>query len=112
MNYHTVVESLEALALHSGDTRQHFRGIKHGLGTGKRVGGSRRWLALGESKAIGADAEALKISTGDVRVNFIAADIDFADLVDHLRASGLHLVADLGKGAGSQERWVSSVARP
>jgi hypothetical protein len=33
-----------------------------------------------------------------VEVNLIASDMDFADLVDHLRAGWLHLVADLGRG--------------
>ena len=71
-----------------------------GSGFGKEFGGSGGRLAFDEGDGVSADAEALKVGSGDVQI-YLLADMNFADLVDHLRARGLHLVADLG-----HRRWL------
>jgi hypothetical protein len=61
-----------------GRVHQHRRAvvapvaIEDRLGAGEQVGGSRRRLAFDEGESAGADAETLKISAGDVKVDLSA----------------------------------------
>ena len=55
-------------------------------------------LRSNEGEAVGADAEALEQHVGDVKIDLVASDVDAADLVDHLRASRFHFVANQMRG--------------
>jgi hypothetical protein len=70
---------------------------KVGSGVCERVGGPGWRLTLYEGERARADPEALEQGVGDVKIDLVAACMDAADLVDHLGASGLHFVADVGR---------------
>lgn len=53
-----------------------------------------------EGQGLWEDAEAHEIGAGNLEVD-LAIVVDAEDFVDHLRACGLHLVADLG-----HRRWL------
>ena len=91
-----VVELFQVLLLDRGNALKDLIGVKDRLGVCEWVGGSSWRLAFDEGDAISADAESLKVSSGDVQIYLLAAVMDFADLVDHLRARWVNLVADLG----------------
>lgn len=66
------------------------------FGAGERFRGLSRRFAFGGGESVGADAESLKISVGDMRVNSIASDTDMTDLVNHRRIRWVDLIPDLG----------------
>jgi hypothetical protein len=80
-----VIEPLQVLFLHRGDAFHYFAGVESGLRVCEWVGGSGWRLAFNERDAISADAEPLKVGSGDVQIDFLATMMYFADLVDELR---------------------------
>ena len=91
-----IVGLSETVALDGLDALEQLATIEDRLGAGEWIGGSHRRFAFDKCEPVGADAESLKIGTGDVQINFIAPDMDMTDLVNHLRIRWVDLVPDLG----------------